>query len=431
MQLPLTFQQQWLWGLLQRFNDWNCAVAYAFRLQGELSVPTLQKSLQEVVRRHGSLRTRIVTVDGAPKQETEDPRAGHFDVTPVEGRSAPEVEEGALRIFAEFADQKADPKVGPLLGVRLLKLSDREHWLLLGLHRLTADCFSSDQIFRELWSAYRAFLQNQPPPFQAEPAQYGEYAIWQHSTAREWAKKHDAYWRERLVGARSLEWPPDPSVDATARAGNARMSALFGEDLSNGLRDLARRSRALLGTVMLAVYVATLWQWCRQKDFVIPFNIAGRQAEHRHVVGYFSHVLYLRMQLTGEETFSELLGRVSNEFFRALTHQDFGRIALQVPQLLTGTYFQWVTWHAEEANAELPKPDAGLNLAVERIPLGNFGEDISALPPGTIDVDLTFFDTPTGIYAAGWYRADRFSGAAMDRFLADLRSTADHFIRTS
>lgn len=431
MQLPLTFQQQWLWALLQQYMDWNCTVAYAFRLHGELSVSVLRRSLREVIRRHGSLRTRIVIVDGVAKQETDDPRAGHFDMTLIAGRSAAEIEERARRIFVEFADLQVDPAAGPLLRVRLLKLSGREHWLLIALHRLTADCFCADQIFRELWSFYGDFLQQRPPALDAEPLQYGEYAIWQHSTSREWAKKHGTYWQKRLAGARNLQWPPDPSAPASTRPGNSRLTTLFGEALSDDLRVLARRSRALIGTVMLAVYVATLWQWCRQKDFVIPFNIAGRQSEHRHVVGYFAHVLYLRMQLTGEETFAELLARVSNEFFRALTHQDFGRIALQEPQLLTGTYFQWVSGHAEETDPTQQGLDAASNLHVQRLPIGTYGDDISACPPGTIDVDLTFFDTPGGIYAAGWYRSDRFSAETMNRFMADLRSTAEHVVRTS
>lgn len=432
MQLPLTFQQQWLWGFLQTHANWNCAVAYAFRLKGDLSVPMLQKSLEEVVRRHESLRTRIVMIDGSPKQETDDPRAVDFDVTSVASRCAAESEEHAQRIFAEFADRVVDPTVGPPLSVQLLRLSDREHWLLIGLHRLSVDCFSAEQIFHELWGAYGEFLCNRPAPFKEEPAQYGEYAIWQHSTSREWSKRHAGYWRNRLAGAMSLQWPPDPSLATEMRrAGNGRLSRLFGEALSEDLRDLARRSKALLATVMLTVYVAVLRQWCGQSDFIVPFNIAGRQSAHKHIVGYFSHILYLRMQLTGAETFSELLGQVSMEFFRALTHQDFGRMALQEPQLLAGTYFQWVTSLSQSAASQLLAPGTDLELAVERLPLREFGAGISALPPGTIDVDLTFFDTPTGIYAGGWYRADRFSGGTMERFLEALRATAERFVSGS
>lgn len=431
MQLPLTVQQQWLLGLLQQHKDWNCAVAYAFRLTGELSIPILRNSLEEVVRRHGSLRTRLVLVDGTEKQEIDDPCAGHFDMTAVGGESAAEIEQEARRLFTELADRQVDPIVGPLVDVRLLKLSQHEHWLLVAVHRLTADCFSSEQVFGELWSIYREFLQNRPSPLQADVAQYGEYAIWQHSTSREWAKRHGGYWRERLAGARSLQWPRDPSAVATTAAGNAMMRGGFGKALSESLRELARRSRALLAAVMLTVYVAVLWQWCRQKDFVVPFNIAGRQSEHKHIVGYFSHILYLRMQLTGEETFSELLERVSTEFFRALTHQDFGRMALQEPQFLCGTYFQWVTSHSDGSEPALNGATAAHELAVERLPIREFGDGISALPPGMTDVDLTFFDTPGEIYAAGWYRADRFAAETMERLMADLRSTAEQFVRVS
>jgi non-ribosomal peptide synthetase component F len=177
--------------------------------------------------------------------------------------------------------------------------------------------------------------------------------------------------------------------------------------------------------VMLSVYVAVLWRWCGQRDFILPFNIAGRQSDHKSVVGYFSHIVYLRIELTGQETFSQVLSLVSNEFFRALAHQDFGRRAAEQPDLLSGVFCQWVTWHAGEAPNG---PAVPLELEVERLPLNEFGQGLSILPPGVVDVDLTFFDTAQGIYAQGVYRADRFTPGTMDRLMSDLRSATEYFV---
>lgn len=429
MQLPLTFQQQWLWDLLQRRRDWTCAVTYAFRLKGGLKFDVLQSSLREVIRRHGALHTRIRTVEGIPTQETGDWRASQLTMTPVAGSSAMEIREHAEQIFAEFTERQPDPHIGPLFNARLLELDACEHWLLVGLHRLTADCFSADQIFHELWMFYRALAYGLPPPFPADPAQYGDYAIWQQQTRQEWARRHGSYWAEHLDGALALNWPAHTSISGIERGRIGRMSGWFGRALSEDLGNLARKARALSATIMLAVYVSVLWRWCRQHDFVVPFNIAGRQSEHKYVVGYFSHIVYLRIRLTGTETFSDLLARVSNEFFRSLAHQDFGRSASEKPELLSGTFFQWITWQTEAA-AEAIGPAAAPDLIAERLSLGNFGEGLSALPSGMVDVDMTFFDTPEGIYAAGLYRADLFTAGTMNRFVSDLRSAAELFIRT-
>jgi Condensation domain len=423
MQLPLTHQQVWLWELLQRHGNWNCAVPYAFRVAGDLRLDILHSSLLELVRRHGALHTRIMVSGGIPAQVTGDPEAGRLVVTRVTGSCEAEIESGARQIFADFADRVTDPAVGPLLRVELLSLSNREHWLLLALHRLTADCFCAEQVVRELWHLYCDFSRGRPSPFPSDPPQYADYALWQQTTRREWLDRHEAYWNHRLKNATSVCWPTDRCSGLKPPRTLARMSAWFDDTVGVALQDLARRLRTLAASVMLAIYVAVVWKWCRQADFVVPFNIAGRQSEHKHVVGYFSHVLYLRFLLTGRETFSDLVTLVSGEFFRALSHQDFGMMASRFPQLMGGAFFQWITWHPE-GKVPMPESNDARDLSVERLSLREFGAGLSALPPGMVDVDITFFDTPKGLYAGGVYRADLFRKATMERLMGDLRSSA-------
>jgi hypothetical protein len=428
--LPLTFQQKWLWNLLQEHSDWCCMVVYTFRLQGALNVGLLESSLAEVIRRHGSLRTRIVATGGEVQQQIDEPRAYELRSVPVDGLSGTEIDATARRFVEAFCDVKIDPAVGPWLNVRLLKLSDSEHWLVLAMHRLIADCSSMDQVARELWLLYGEFLHGRPTPLAADPAQYADYAVWQRELNPEWLQKHASYWQGRLAGAAHIRWPVDEFVAGTSPGALGRMSRLFDSELSTELREFARRARTLLANVMLSVYVAVLWRWCKQANFIVPFKVAGRHSEHKSVVGYFTQILYLRMELSGKETFSELLSHVSSEFFRALSHQDFGRIATQNPELLAGTLFQWVTWHPEQVlGRPVPRASDFSELKVERVSLADFGEDHTALPAGVVDVEVTLFDTTDGIYASGVYRADRYSASTMERFMGDLRSAAEEFVR--
>jgi hypothetical protein len=180
---------------------------------------------------------------------------------------------------------------------------------------------------------------------------------------------------------------------------------------------------------MLAIYIAVLWRWCRQRDFVLPFNVAGRQSEHKSAIGYFSYVLYLRMEMTGSETFRELLSRIGNEFFANLSHQDFGRMAIRHPELLSGTLCQWVTWHPDDASGVPASATLDpLKPPVERVSVRDFGEGLTVVPPGMTAVEVTFFDTMEGLCAFGSYRADRFTANTMERFMADLRSAAEIFV---
>jgi hypothetical protein len=425
IQAPLTFQQMWMWSLLHRYDNWNCVGAAGLRLRGEVNIPALERSLEAILKRHSSLRTRATLLDGAPLQYTTDLQSYRLDLISVTGASATEIEAHAQQLFETFSNSKIDLTVGPLFQVHLLRLAPREHWLLIAAHRFVVDCFSMDQILPEILSLYTADLRREPLALPTPQMEYHDYALRQQDTDPEWLRKHDPYWRRRLDKASNLHWPVDACVAQTPRGALGRMSIRLESALSERLRDIARRERTLLATVMLAVYVATLCRWCKQMDFVVPFFVAGRQSEHKYVVGYFPHMLYLRMELTGRESFHDLLRYVGNEFFRALSHQDFGRMATREPHLLEGTFFQWLTWHSDDG-AQMQPARALPNLDVERISVVDFAENLTAIPPGLVDVEITVFDTSQGIYASGVYRADLFTPRTMQRFMESLRSSAEH-----
>lgn len=427
-QLPLTFQQKWLLQLVQRHQEWNCVLSYALRLTGPLSIDDLRLCFEEIISRHDSLRTRIGVVDGSPVQQINDPTVYDLEVKEVIGTTREQRDEQARRLVEEFSARPADPAMGSPVNILLLQLSEREHVLVVTLHRLITDCFSVGEVFRELWILYPQRLNNQRSESISPPVQYGNYAQWQYDTDSQWAAKHAAYWERRLAGAVPIQWPVE-QVAGTSQGGEfGEMYVEFGAPLSDALKDLARRERALAAMAMLTVYVAVVSRWCGQKDFVVPFNIAGRQSENQRVIGYFSHVLYLRIQLTGEEAFTALLSRVSGEFFRALAHDDFGRMALQRPELLSGTLFQWISGHPDE-NAELPDEAVmkSLDLNVTRMPIRDFG-GLTAIPPAILDVEISFFDTAEGVIGSGVYRSELHSADAMQRFMQCLRHASEQIV---
>lgn len=427
--LPLSFQQQWILELTRRHQEWNCATGYTFRFKGMLSLDLLQQSLEEVVLRHGSLRTRIVSIDGTSRQSIDTARTCKLETVPIEGASSAKIEANASRIAGELYELRVDPSTGPLWIAKVLKLSDREHWLVLVMHRLIAECASVERVFQEIRSRYDELTGRCPFPFPTAVPQYGDYAVWQQETCADWERRHGAYWRNHLAGAASVRWPDEPNVTATRPGSVGKMGCFFGSELSTSLHELSRKLKVLSPSVMLAVYAATLWRWTRQDDFILPFNVAGRHSQHRPVVGYFNYILYLRVTLTGHETFRELLGRVSNEFYRALAHQDFGRIAAQRPELHAGTLFQWITWRPHDVVQAPAQPAVHpLDVAVELVPIRDFGEGLTIVPPGMSHVEITLFDGVDGLNAFGTYSADRFTASLMNQLMVDLQSATRTFI---
>lgn len=422
--IPLTYQQGWVWQLRDEYSNWRCFVAHAFQLDGMLDVNALRRSCEEIVRRHGSLRFRVAIEKNAPSLYKHPSLAVSLEPQPIAGTDESQIELQSMRLLERCANRQLHPG-GPLARFKLFRFTDNKHCLMVVIHRLVADCNSIEQLFRELWVTYADLHVGRPSPLQANVPQYSDYAVSQFQLRLDWQKKHGEYWTKRLADAKALSWPRGREYASTVQGTIGRVRCQLPEALTKEIHALGRDLRTLTANVMLAVFAAVLRFWCRQDDFIIPFKIAGRRAEHRSIVGNFTQILYLRVQLNGDETFAELVSNVGNEFFRALAHQDFGLMASQYPEFLHGTFFQWVTCQAQfvPSAAELS------GLKVKRVTLAKFGEDHTAVPPGMVNVEMTFFDTPEGIYASGVYRADRFSPAVMEQFVADLRSAAEGFVR--
>jgi Condensation domain len=412
---------------MHRHAGWQCVVSRALRVSGPLDVEALRRSIEEVIRRHGSLRTRIVVSEGCAAQHTDSPVEYHLEVQRLVGSSGEGVETIARQSFERFSEAKPNLATGPLFRFKLLALSEELHWLLVSSHRLVADCSAIDQVAKEIWLIYGEYRHGRRSPLVGNAAQYGDYARWQERMREEWLGRHSGYWAARLAGAAPLVWPTYGNLPARPCSRLGTMSRWFEVDLSESIRAFARSARTLPANVMLAIYVAVIWRWCRQDDFILPLKIAGRHAEHRSIVGYFTQLLYLRMQVQQKQTFQELLRNVSNEFYRALSQQDYGRTATLVPEMLSGAFFQWITVSGDELHA-ISGAEGCAGLRIERLPMSEFGEGYTAMPPGLTDVQVTFFDTGRGIYLSGVYRADRFVHSTMMRFIDDIRLASIEFI---
>ena len=428
-QLPLTFQQQWLLDFVTTHERWQCVAASAFRFKGTLDTALLHQCLNEVVRRNDALRTRIVMTDGLAQQEILDPEPYSLGCTRVGGSCGAEIESTARQFVEALCDERMDVSAGPLWKATLLELNKCEYWLVLAMHRLIGDCASIDQTYNAVHSSYREASQGWSIPPSSQ-SQYSDYTSWQQKICSGWSQRHEPYWKRSLDGAVPLEWPVDPNVAVTSPDILGKVSCSFGAALGASLHDLARKMRTLGANVMLSLYVVALWRWCLQKDFVLPFNVAGRSTEYKSAIGYFSYSLYLRMRLTGEETFRDLVKSVANEFFGGLTHQDFGRIARQRPELLSGTLFQWLTWHPDDATDTSSSVSSdSTKQAIERVTVRDFGEGLTVVPPGATSLEITVFDTPSGLRAFGSYRANQFTRDTMERFMEEFRSVTEFFVR--
>src|SRR6516165_1381717 len=177
---PLTYAQRQLW-FINELDPGNVsyAIPWSIRLTGELNVEALERSLNEIVRRHEILRTTFVGVDGEPVQMIAEQLWIPLLVTSLQHLQQPEREAAALGLAAEEAKRPFDLAKGPLLRAQLIRLGAANHLLLLTLHHIIFDGWSRRVFARELAVLYKHFKDGKPSRLPQILLQYADYAIWQ------------------------------------------------------------------------------------------------------------------------------------------------------------------------------------------------------------------------------------------------------------
>jgi amino acid adenylation domain-containing protein len=320
-----SFGQQRLW-VLDRL--WPGKPVYnetrAERIEGSLDAATLQRALDEIVRRHDILRTRFAVVEGEPRQVVA--AAAPIPITREDLSAVPAAERTAsARAAATAAGAVAfDLERGPLLRVHLLRLAPDEHWLAITLHHIISDRWTSGILTRELSALYAAFAAGEPSPLPELPVQYADYAAWQ----REWMQgetleREIAHWRGALAGLPVLELPLDRPRPAIPEHRGGRFAFEIDAATVRSLKELGRSEGATLFMTLLAGFFVLLSRYSAQEDLAVGIPIAGRnKPELEDLLGFFVNTLVLRGDVSGDPPFRLLLARVRKVALEAYSHQD-------------------------------------------------------------------------------------------------------------
>lgn len=323
---PLSFAQQRLWFFDQLepgSPTYNRPTL--LHLQGRLDTAALEKSLNEIIHRHESVRTTFPSVDGRPRQVVS--QAARLTLPTVDLRQEPQTvrEAEARRLATQEGKRPFDLTSDLLLRATLVKLGDEEHILVVTTHHIAFDGWSDEIFFRELAVLYHAFSAGRVSPLPPLPVQYGDIAVWQRQLVQGGAfEAHLAYWKQRLAGAPpALDLPTDRPRPPIQTFQGARHSMSLSETLSNALKTLGRRKNVTLYMTLLAAFQVLIHRYTAQHDVVVGTPIAGRnKMETENLIGVFINTLVLRTDLSGDPPFRELLGRVRKVCLAAYAHAD-------------------------------------------------------------------------------------------------------------
>ncbi|MFJ2264725.1 amino acid adenylation domain-containing protein, partial [Streptomyces sp. NPDC087844] len=322
--LPLSFAQQRLWFLDQMepgSAEYNVPAPLPW--PGGLDVEALGRALSAVVARHEILRTRLVVdTDGVPHQVIDPSESFPLAVVDVSDGTEPML--AARELVLADAVTPFDLSGGSLIRATLIRIAADEHVLALAMHHVVSDEWSRLILRRELSACYEAFRAGEPDPLPPLPVQYADFAVWQ----REWLsgdvlEPQLDYWRQELADLPVMELPTDRARPAVRSSAGAVAGFRIARGTAEALRALSRECGVSMFMTLLAAFDVLLGRYTGSEDVVVGTPVANRnRAETEDLIGFFVNTLVMRSDLSGDPSFTELLGRVRGAALGAYAHQD-------------------------------------------------------------------------------------------------------------
>ncbi|WP_437590514.1 amino acid adenylation domain-containing protein [Sorangium sp. So ce1000] len=416
--LPLSFGQERLW-FLQRLSPesraYNCL--FPFRLRGHVDVRALDRSLRELAQRHEILRTTYAERDARPVQIIAPQSSSQLDVVDLQHLAEEEREVAAHQRVNAEARILFDLERGPVLRACLLKLGPEDHILWLHIHHIATDGWSMALAFRELAALYDGHRRGAPPALPELAIQYADFAAWQREHMGDEARSALlAWWKERLLHAPPLlDLPGDRPRPAVQSLRGGAVSFRIEAPLAEALRELAVRRGMTVTMVLMAAFSVLLNRYTHRDDILIGMPSANRaRMDLEEIMGFFVNTVPIRLDLSGDPSFDDLLHRGRQVCLEAYEHDalPFDVLVHELRPERSPSYNPVV----QIAFAPQMPTERDLTLAGVEI------HPIEADAKKTIfDLSLYSWDSEGGVAAMFEYSADLFERSTIERM-------ADHLL---
>jgi amino acid adenylation domain-containing protein len=324
--IPLTVEQYRLWFLSQlEPNSIHFNINLAFRINGELKSEILEKSLNDIVSRHDTLRTVFQSRGNEPEQIVLEKLWIPIQNINLSKTQLDDRESHAITLMNEEIQKPFSLETGPLLSLSLYQLGDEDQFLLFKIHHIIADFVSLEKLIKELGFFYNSYVEESLSPLSPLPIQYVDYAYWQQQNMKgNVYQKQLNYWKEKLGSELPvLKMPLDYSRPVVMTHNGERMRMTIPADITTALKELSRKNGVTMFITMLAAYQTLLYRYTGQEDICVGTSISSRNLpELQDLIGLLANTLVLRNNLEGDPTFLEMLKRTRKVAFGAFAHKD-------------------------------------------------------------------------------------------------------------
>ncbi|MBV9386823.1 MAG: amino acid adenylation domain-containing protein [Chroococcidiopsidaceae cyanobacterium CP_BM_ER_R8_30] len=404
---PTSFAQQRLWffeRLLPNSTVYNVPVA--IRLIGLLNIAALEQALNEIVRRHETLRSTFSEIDGQVVQVVATQWRLALPIV-----NMPQSLE-TQQIISSESQQPFDLAQGPLLRAKLLQFNTTDHILLLTLHHIISDGWSMGVMMQELSTLYAAFADAKPSPLPELPIQYADFAQWQQQWLQgEVLVSQLDYWRQQLADLPALDLPTNRPRPAIQSYRGATQYLEISASLTQALENLSQQTEVTLFVTLLTAFQILLFRYTGQPDLAVGTPIANRnRRETEGLIGFFVNLLVIRTDLSGYLTVRSLLKRVRSVALDAYSHQDlpFERLVEELQPVRSLSYTPLIQVMFALSTTPTPRLEL-VGLTWEFVEVESH--------VAKFDLTLSIENTTQGLKGALEYSTDLFDAETIKRLL--------------
>jgi amino acid adenylation domain-containing protein len=411
--IALTESQTEIWLAAQLGEDASCAFneSITVRLSGRLDEQALQRAVNEIVRRHESLRATFDSTGETMRIRELLP----FGFARRDYSDMPDPEAALSALIARDACRPFDLVAGPMLRAYLIRLGPDRHAFIVTAHHIVCDGWSMNVILRELAALYEAERQGTVPAL-APSFSFSRYAELRRGQQAQDPERLEAFWVAQFQHpVAPLQLPTDRPRPAVKSFHGTSRCLRIEADLMRALREAGAGQGATLFVMLLATFQLLLGRLAGQDEIVVGIPTAGQASVGQDIlVGQCVNFLPLRACWTGATRFCDLLRGVRERVLDAYEHQDY-TLATLVRKLAL-----------PRVPGRLPLVEVQFNLErlADRLALGELDIEVEPNPKARVNFDLFLnaIESSGGLRLDLDYNSDLWDGETIDRWLGYYRS---------
>ena len=323
---PLSFGQQRFW-FFEKFENEKSLynILLPVHITGNLNIEILQRSLNDIIERHNILRTCFPVIEDTPVQLVLPKQNVSLEIRNIEDTSPDEQKKLVKQIIKQQTGISFDVENDILLKAVVIKLNDKEHTVILTIHHLIFDGWSSSILIQELGNLYASYTKNITPRLSPLKIQFGDYAKWEREVLNgEKLAKTLQFWKNKLSDLPPLlELPTDHPRPSVQKFDGHHTTVEISKELAENLKKIFDGQKVSMFMILLAGFYTLLYRYTGRTDIPVGCPVSGRNnSETERLIGLFVNTLVIRTNFSASMTFGELLEAVKISVLEAQEHQN-------------------------------------------------------------------------------------------------------------